>query len=569
MAISVTPGQRLTRDEWEALFQQHGLAKANAYPVNVSASKPLKDQVLSGEDQRPVYRYYATDGTYVEARTADNGEDFEIVSYKPSKQAEQAAGTDQNTPAAREAARLEAERARNRSLPPDQDPRDETDAQRAARADATRKEQEAKAEATRKEQEAKAERERKEAEAAAARPPQERVNPADPTKRQVWNPTSKAWEDAGAVAQKPDKPDPGQLVTGGDGKKYRVRVGPNNETIVEETAVPAEVKPPQNVIKRGDDGRDYVLSVDAQGNGISRPVEGSSGGRPKPRERMKDPAGGPDLELQDDGTWTPIKVEGRPEAPDIPALRGEFGSIATELSELSRQLEAEVGAGRLTPDRATSIFNARHAAATTRVNEIKTIVDSARGIYGDQVAQRGQSLADEANRRSTAASTYATATGAFNNLFDKPMPGAGQYASAAFEQLLGMARKHAEASGAPAQQRPEIAMPRSAQQILEMELPGGIRFSVNSPGGGDGGGGAAAQPVITPGNLPDPTQIGPAVPDSGGAGPSPDLVPPSADNAAIGTQYDVEKTVGMLADPDDDEWNSALTTAAKRFGFAA
>src|SRR5688572_12143479 len=30
---------------------------------------------------------------------------------------------------------------------------------------------------------------------AEAKPPQERINPEDPTRRQTWNPTARAWED--------------------------------------------------------------------------------------------------------------------------------------------------------------------------------------------------------------------------------------------------------------------------------------------------------------------------------------------------------------------------------------
>lgn len=78
----------------------------------------------------------------------------------PEQQRSDAATATVNETKAQEVAREEAERKNNRELPPDQDPRDETNAQRAARADATVKEQDSTARQAQQDAEAKAERDR-------------------------------------------------------------------------------------------------------------------------------------------------------------------------------------------------------------------------------------------------------------------------------------------------------------------------------------------------------------------------------------------------------------------------
>jgi hypothetical protein len=85
MAISFTPGQTVAGPDWEALFQQHGGPKSHQIrPMTKAEENAALD---AGDDpvQNPIYRYYASDGSYVEARKAPNG-DYLIVDYKPSQQ---------------------------------------------------------------------------------------------------------------------------------------------------------------------------------------------------------------------------------------------------------------------------------------------------------------------------------------------------------------------------------------------------------------------------------------------------------------------------------------------------
>lgn len=175
MAISVAAGQAVAQPDWEALAAQHGGTKSTT-KLGPSEAQ-IKEAGLAGDDdpafqQRPIYRYYFNDGSHVDARTASNGADYAIIDYKPSPkfQQEQRSATATTGQAAApggkpyidddEKARENGRRwgwnpatrlydrdlgpsptaqeiIRNRSLPPDLDPRAETDAERATRAKET------------------------------------------------------------------------------------------------------------------------------------------------------------------------------------------------------------------------------------------------------------------------------------------------------------------------------------------------------------------------------------------------------------------------------------------------
>ncbi len=79
-----------------------------------------------------------------------------------------------------------------------------------------------------------------------------------------------------------------------------------------------------------------------------------------------------------------------------------------------------------------------------------------------------------------------------------------------------------------------------AALVVGLGLQVGVNYANDWFDGVRGGGvGAAAQPVISRGTLPDPTLMGPAVPDSGGGGASRDGVPASGAKAARGPQVGV------------------------------
>lgn len=89
MALVVAAGQSVGQPDWDALSAQHGGTKSTTKLAPTEAQ--IKEAGLGGDDdpafqQRPIYRYYFNDGTYVDARTASNGADYAIVDYKPSSQ---------------------------------------------------------------------------------------------------------------------------------------------------------------------------------------------------------------------------------------------------------------------------------------------------------------------------------------------------------------------------------------------------------------------------------------------------------------------------------------------------
>src|SRR5687768_2018305 len=97
MAILVTPGQAVAPPDWNALLLQHGNLPANAQPQAVPITDPqIKALVIANPalaahlQQHPPYRYYMADGSSVIAFGMENGEDVQIVDYKPSQQFQQA-----------------------------------------------------------------------------------------------------------------------------------------------------------------------------------------------------------------------------------------------------------------------------------------------------------------------------------------------------------------------------------------------------------------------------------------------------------------------------------------------
>lgn len=111
-AMIVNAGQSVGQGDWDALAAQHGGVKSSSMRPPTEAE--IKAAGMAGDDdaafrQRPIYRYYFNDGTFVEARTAANGADYQVVDYKPS-----ASFTQAQTRAATQAARpqkSEAEQA--------------------------------------------------------------------------------------------------------------------------------------------------------------------------------------------------------------------------------------------------------------------------------------------------------------------------------------------------------------------------------------------------------------------------------------------------------------------------
>lgn len=173
-------------------------------------------------------------GAELNVRRRPDG-DFDIINQANPNPTKPASGTDTRNPDQKEADRIKveeaqreaAERAKNRSLPPDQDPRDETDAQRAARADATRKEQAAKAE-------------RDAATARQARIDEQTAATNAAREQRATAEANKATTTSRNVTGGDGKPYIQIITTSADGKTTSVRnIGPDGKDVAE---IPGETK---------------------------------------------------------------------------------------------------------------------------------------------------------------------------------------------------------------------------------------------------------------------------------------------------------------------------------------
>ena len=471
--ILFTPGQSVGQGDWDALFAQHGGFKS------VQVRQPTKEEQAAADDrgddltQAPIYRYYLGDGSYVEARTAPNGADYQVVDYKPSQaftsaqtraqtqaakpqksEAEQrqeaAQATTAETAAAR-AVREEAERKRNRELPKDQDPRDETDAQRADRAAATIKQQGDD----------------------ARRADADRRAEADRNK-----PTVKIEKDASgqyvSIQTFPDGRAP--VVTKIDGIR----------------GDPATIK--------GPDG----ITYERQPDGTYKPAQG-------------------------------IPNPNTPEPEGAPQPSFTVGDAAADLQKYQQRLNAEMRkpGATLTAARADQLLEARRKLWQIALDEQTGIVNAQQSAYRDQVAQRRDTLQDQQNRRTSATSIANQTEGDYAGLMDKmgANPGGASIAQAIAEARFNAGAFVDSMSGGGV---PEIKMgpayaqtagmqlnPRAGSPVPTIPLPGAPTPTANALGVGavgnqpapTGAPPAPAAPAFRPMPVaPAPVQAAPPVP---------------------------------------------------------
>jgi hypothetical protein len=96
----VTPGQVVAAGDWQALADQHDGPIKPGQPGDIRP--PTKAELdayygnadLAGDwyadyQNNPIRRYYFKDGSFVEARQASNGVDYQIVAYQPSQKFQQ------------------------------------------------------------------------------------------------------------------------------------------------------------------------------------------------------------------------------------------------------------------------------------------------------------------------------------------------------------------------------------------------------------------------------------------------------------------------------------------------
>lgn len=452
MAISFTPGQIVAQPDWEELARQHGgdkpaktrpptadeLAAARA-AARAAAPVGENEEPVPNDprthyikyDTNPIYRAYMEDGSLVEYRAAPNGTDYEIVDYKPSPKFTQAqAKATANdpatqTPAQQNDAALIAQRQKNAALPADQDPRYETDEDRAKRADARIKEQ-----------------------GAAA---------------------AKADADAKAEAEK-NKPQPGKPYQNAQGQWVVPSAAPDGtvttkplppEAIPQQPSEAVSAPPNQKwITTRKGDTYETVLNPNWK----------------LPSRIEKDQATGKYIEVTEDpDTGKPIVREVTSQTTikpaDLPVLQSKYGEIAQGLGQLAQDLNGRVARGEITPEERKTAFEAAHAQASTQVAEINSILENSKAIWSGQVAQRRDTLGETQSRRSFASDAAGRAIQTGMSIATSAGPGHGQAIAAGVEALMGMQQRYAQGMGG-FRESPEVGLPPALEQARGMSIPG-------------------------------------------------------------------------------------------------
>lgn len=198
------------------------------------------------------------------------------------------------------------------------------------------------------------------------------------------------------------------------------------------------------------------------------------------------------LERGPDGTWRPIKTEGvttgaLPEGAPRPS--GILGDAAKDLEAFDAWLEPQVRAGKITAADADKKREARRKYWQTAYEEQQGIVNAQSTAQGQAITQRGQTLSDIGNRRSSATSIANQASSDFMPLADKlgSAPGGG----AALMNAIREARFNAQDF---------VTMAGGNRNVDEIQ-PGPALRTVNAmplPGG----------PTMGPGFNPRPNAIG-------------------------------------------------------------
>ncbi len=166
-----------------------------------------------------------------------------------------------------------------------------------------------------------------------------------------------------------------------------------------------------------------------------------------------------------------------------------YGRLA---APLSRALQNVYNDATLTNEEKLSRAQVLVNEAKTMESEFTNQINATRGIYGDQVQQRGQTLTDVASRRAlgdkSAQMGYDTAKNLLGSLDDPSQAGA------LMRMMIGLPGQQATALGGM-RDVPEIQLPVAAQQVLNTPLGGtplppgyGAMVQGQSPQGGFLGG---------------------------------------------------------------------------------
>ena len=288
---------------------------------------------------------------------------------------------------------------------------------------------------------------------AQAEPPKEKEENG---RRYVWKPNPGGpnaggkWEDVGPAAVKPEdrvgKPTGNTRTTSKNGQtvketEYQLPDGSKEWRSQTETGEPDRVgKPSGNTRQRTENGQsikevEYVLP------------DGTKEWR---------------AQTAPDSSTTP-------DPTDMPTPSLTVGDAASDLAKFEVYLAEKVRKGELTIDRADQLRKNRLELWRTAINETQGIVNTQQAEAGRQTTERGQTLQDLGNRRTSATSLSNTATQAAMDTVGNAGAGAP---GGDFLALLRYARNSAQ----------DFVNGTGANREVPVTQPGPMLTSVNSQG---------------------------------------------------------------------------------------
>jgi hypothetical protein len=283
-------------------------------------------------------------------------------------------------------------------------------------------------------------------------PPTERVNPADPTRRQVWNPTANGgaggWDDAGAVAQDASKP-PTERVNPSDPTRRQIwNPRANNGAGAWEdggTVAQDASKPPTERVNPADPSRRQIWNPKANGGAGGWEDSGAVAATSPYTDVKFDPDTKKWWGLTKAGKWEEMPGGGpgtqpanQTAGPPMPEII--VGHSQEALRDYGAKLDALVAAKDMTPAERVRRFNEALAVAQHTVNEATL-------VQREQESNLNASV-NLANSRLSASTTGFGQALSFVNNINGWLPKNSTLGGQAFEALLGLQLMQAQKMGA-------------------------------------------------------------------------------------------------------------------------
>lgn len=404
------------------------------------------------------------------------------------------AGPANQTPAQQNEATLNAQRAKNAALPPDQDPLYETDQERQARGQAVIKQQGADAKAaadakTKADAEARALQPGRIEEPVKGKPGVKVVKTTNP---QTGVTETHYENDAGQTIPPPVETKPPTNVSAPASQRLiEERVENPDGTFTVTTRANPNWKPESKVVKDESTGKWIQITETAEGGYTIKPVDDT----------------------------TTIKPA------DLPVLQAKYGEISQGLGALAADLNGRYARGEITEKQRNDAFAAGHQQASTQISEINTILTNSQSAWRQEIEQRGQTLTDTAGRRTFAGGMLSNAISAGTSIANSSGPGHGAAIAGGVGALLNIGQRYAEGMGG-FRESPEIQMPAAVRQARDVNLPGFGGSQVPGAGGSSPAPPAPVNPApVNPGTGVIP--YGTAATQTADAGGAPRVMTPS------------------------------------------